>query len=72
MIGIVVINISINIGYYTSLVEYLTNVFEGLSPFGVFYRLLIIYLADNFYYRERGYLNLTTYKDKFILINRVT
>ena len=72
MIGIVITNISINIGYYTLLVEYFTDIFEGLSLFGVPYRLLIIYLADNFYYRGRGYLNLTTYKDKSILINRVT
>ena len=50
MIDIVAINISINIGYYISLVEYFTNVFEGLSRSRVSNRLLIIYLADNFYY----------------------
>ena len=72
IIGIVVINISINIGCYTSLVEYFTDVFEGLGPFRVPYRLLIIYLADNFYYRGRGHLNLIIYKDESILINRVT
>ena len=72
MIGIVVINISINIGYYTSLVEYFTVVFEGLSLFRISYRLLIKYLADNFYYRESGYLNLTIYLNESILINRVT
>ena len=50
MIDIVIINISINIGYSTSLVEYFTDIFKDLSSFGIFYRLLIIYLADNFYY----------------------
>ena len=55
-----------------SLVEYFTDVFEGLGPSGVPYRLLIMHLADNFYYRGRGHPNLTTYKDESILINRVT
>ena len=54
-------NISINIGYYTLLVEYFIDVFKGLSFFRLYYRLLILYLADNFYYERRGYLSLTTY-----------
>ena len=50
MIDIVVINILIKIGYYTSLVEDFIDVFEGLSPSRIANRLLNIYLADNFYY----------------------